>query len=134
MEDPFASVIGHYESIDEGRRITEGFGRLELLRTQEVLRRHLPPPGGHILDVGGAKGVHAAWLADDGYDVHVIDPVASHVEAVRDLPARRPSTSPRSYRPGSASLSDGPLPSRQPARPSGINRRCDTGRVTHRAE
>jgi SAM-dependent methyltransferase len=39
--------------------------------------------------VGGAKGVHAAWLADDGYDVHVIDPVTSHVEAVRDLPATR---------------------------------------------
>jgi ubiquinone/menaquinone biosynthesis C-methylase UbiE len=81
-------IIHHYESIDEGRRITDGFAQLELVRTQEVLRRYLGDGPLRILDVGGAKGVHAAWLADDGQEVHVVDAVAGHVEAVRQL---RPS-------------------------------------------
>lgn len=91
MDDAPEEVIRHYESIDEDERITEGMGRLELLRTQAILRRHLPAPGARILDVGGATGVHARWLAEDGYDVHVIDVVPSHVEAVRRLASHRGS-------------------------------------------
>jgi SAM-dependent methyltransferase len=77
-------VIRHYEEeIREEDRITRGFDRLELLRTQEVLRRHLPPAPADILDVGGATGVHAEWLAADGYRVHVVDLTPRHVEKVR---------------------------------------------------
>ena len=79
-------VVGHYEANDEGRRITEGLGRLEVLRTQEVLRRHLPEVPIRILDVGGATGVHAHWLAADGHDVHLVDLVPGHVEQVRAQP------------------------------------------------
>ena len=32
-----------------------------------------------MLDVGGATGVHASWLAADGYRVHVVDPAPRHV-------------------------------------------------------
>ena len=44
-----------------------------------------------VLDVGGGAGVHAAWLADDGHSVHVIDPMPSHVEQANRLagPRRR---------------------------------------------
>jgi SAM-dependent methyltransferase len=73
-------IVEHYETIEEGRRITEGLGRLELLRTREVLRRHLPRGPMGILDVGGATGVHAQWLAADGHHVHVVDLVPVHVE------------------------------------------------------
>lgn len=38
-----------------------------------------------MLDVGGGGGVHAAWLAADGYDVHLVDPVPKHIEAARHL-------------------------------------------------
>jgi ubiquinone/menaquinone biosynthesis C-methylase UbiE len=31
--------------------------------------------------VGGATGIHATWLAEQGYDVHLIDPVQRHVDA-----------------------------------------------------
>ena len=82
-------ILRHYDSIDEGGRITDGFAQLELVRTQEVIRRHLPHRPLHILDVGGAKGVHAAWLAEDGHDVHIIDAVPNHVVAARQL---RPSS------------------------------------------
>jgi SAM-dependent methyltransferase len=79
-------IVRHYQSIDEGQRITVGFGQLEFRRVQEIVRRHLPPGRLRILDVGGATGVHAEWLAADGHDVCVIDPVPDHVEAANALP------------------------------------------------
>ncbi|ROP39470.1 class I SAM-dependent methyltransferase [Saccharothrix texasensis] len=39
-----------------------------------------------VLDVGGATGVHAGWLAQDGHDVVVVDAMPSHVEVARALP------------------------------------------------
>src|SRR5262245_20082643 len=86
MVEPPAEVRGHYESeIAEADRLTRGAGRLEFVRTQEIIRRHLPPAPLTILDVGGGAGVHAEWLADDGHTVHVIDPMENHVAAARRL-------------------------------------------------
>ncbi|QFR00029.1 class I SAM-dependent methyltransferase [Streptomyces phaeolivaceus] len=68
------------ETIDESDRLsTTADGHLELIRTQELLRRHLPPPPARILDVGGGPGAHARWLVADGYEVHVIDPIPRHL-------------------------------------------------------
>lgn len=60
-------------------------GRLEFLRTQELLRRMLGDPA-TVLDVGGGTGVHAEWLARDGHAVHLIDVVPAHVDAAATLP------------------------------------------------
>jgi SAM-dependent methyltransferase len=85
--DVAPEVLEHYGQIDEGGRITHGLGRLELLRTQEILRRNLPDAHLEIIDVGGGTGVHAQWLAVDGHDVHVVDLVPVHVEQVRAVAA-----------------------------------------------
>jgi SAM-dependent methyltransferase len=86
MDEVAGEVRAHYEdAIDEGERLGRGSGRLELLRTQEIVRRHLPPGRLRILDVGGGTGAHAAWLAGDGHRVHVIDPMLRHVEQARRL-------------------------------------------------
>lgn len=78
------AIISHYqEEIREEDRITIGLARLELVRTQEILRRHLPDAPAEILDVGGATGVHAAWLAADGHRVHIVDLTPRHVEKAR---------------------------------------------------
>jgi SAM-dependent methyltransferase len=83
-------VIRHYrDDFDEGQRITRGLGQLELLRTREIVRRHLPDRTLRVLDVGGATGVHAAWLAEDGHRVHVVDPVATQVARVLESPGAR---------------------------------------------
>ncbi|TCM46799.1 class I SAM-dependent methyltransferase [Kribbella sp. VKM Ac-2568] len=66
--------------IEEDRLSRSGHGQLEFLRTQELLRRLLPVPPATILDVGGATGVHARWLAADGYSVTLVDPLVEHVE------------------------------------------------------
>jgi 2-polyprenyl-3-methyl-5-hydroxy-6-metoxy-1,4-benzoquinol methylase len=81
--DDHAAIVRHYESTDEENRINSGFGELELLRTREILRRHLPPAPAEVLDVGGATGVHASWLAADGYRVHIVDLTPRHVEKAR---------------------------------------------------
>src|SRR5262249_34991758 len=57
-------VLQHYAEIEEGRRISEGPGQLELVRVREIVRSHLPPSRSRIADIGGGTGVHAAWLAD----------------------------------------------------------------------
>lgn len=85
MTDVPREIIDHYRSIDEGARITEGYGRLEFLRTQEIVRRHLPPGSLRVLDIGGATGVHAAWLAADGHRVALFDVVPEHLAAAERL-------------------------------------------------
>jgi SAM-dependent methyltransferase len=85
MDRPQPEIVQHYGRIEEDRRITEGLGQLELIRTQEVLGRYLPAHPISILDIGGGTGVHASWLAAQGHRVHVIDLVAHHVETAARL-------------------------------------------------
>jgi ubiquinone/menaquinone biosynthesis C-methylase UbiE len=70
----------HYESINEVERLQRSTHRLEGLRTQQLLKRFLPPSPATIADVGGAAGAHAFWLAALGYDVHLLDIVPLHIE------------------------------------------------------
>lgn len=72
---------------DEDTRLTRSpHGRLEFLRTRELVRRALDGNALRILDVGGGTGVHARWLAAEGHSVHVVDPVPRHVEAAAAIP------------------------------------------------
>ncbi|MEY2423683.1 MAG: hypothetical protein QOI95_3750 [Acidimicrobiaceae bacterium] len=77
--DELDDVVQHYESIREEDRIIAGLKQLELLRTQEILTRYLPASPASIIDVGGATGVHARWLAEAGFRVHIVDVTPRHV-------------------------------------------------------
>nr|WP_206043492.1 class I SAM-dependent methyltransferase [Haloarcula rubripromontorii] len=48
-------------------------GQLEWTGTVEQLEANLPDTG-HVLDVGGGAGRYAVWLAEQGYDVTLVDP------------------------------------------------------------
>ena len=74
----------------ETGRLFRGHGRIELARTQEIILRHLPPPPGPVLDVGGGPGVYACWLAGLGYHVTLVDAVPVHVEQAREASALQP--------------------------------------------
>ena len=73
-------ILEYYAQNREGERLTAGPPVLELLRTQLLLRRYLPAPPARVVEVGGATGVYASWLAGLGYDVDLIDPVPLHIE------------------------------------------------------
>jgi diguanylate cyclase (GGDEF)-like protein len=74
------TIQAYYATLVERERLaTSGHGRLELIRTQELLTRTLPPAPARVLDVGGGTGVYAQWLAAAGYEVHLIDAVPEHV-------------------------------------------------------
>jgi SAM-dependent methyltransferase len=79
-------ILEYYQRGGEHQRLASGHGRLEFLRTWDVLTRVLPPAPARILDVGGATGAYARPLAAAGYAVQVIDPVPDHVAAAGDLP------------------------------------------------
>jgi ubiquinone/menaquinone biosynthesis C-methylase UbiE len=73
----------HYDGGREAERLLSSVGQLELVRTQELLSRYLPPPPAVVFDVGGGTGIYAFWLAQQGYEVHLIDAVPLHIEEAR---------------------------------------------------
>jgi ubiquinone/menaquinone biosynthesis C-methylase UbiE len=86
------SIRDYYERAPEATRHERGSFVLEKARTQELIRRFIPPPPATVLDVGGAAGVYAFWLADLGYDVHLVDLTPRLVaEAERLNVGRQPS-------------------------------------------
>ena len=88
LRPPIPDLHAYYadQFVEDDRLRATAHGRLEFERTQELLRRHLPSPPARVLDVGGATGAHARWLAEDGYAVHVVDLVPEHVAVAGALP------------------------------------------------
>jgi SAM-dependent methyltransferase len=82
-------IAAYYDRGEEQGRLAD-WGRLEFLRTRELLARFLPAPPVTVLDVGGAAGAYALPLAAEGYAVHLVDPVALHVDHARTASAAQP--------------------------------------------
>jgi ubiquinone/menaquinone biosynthesis C-methylase UbiE len=70
--DPAIAEFYHRTS-EETRLQQQGPFQLEEARTRELILRFAPPPPATVLDIGGAAGAYALWLADRGYVVHLID-------------------------------------------------------------
>jgi ubiquinone/menaquinone biosynthesis C-methylase UbiE len=98
----------YYEGFDEEHRLLQGIGQLEYARTQEIILRYLIPPPAVIYDVGGAAGIYSCWLASLGYEVHLIDPVRSHVEKAEQASKQQPNYPIKSCRVGDARSLDFP--------------------------
>ena len=88
-ERPPDEVLAFYALGLEPGRLELDYFPLERARTQELIRRHIPPPPAVVLDVGGGAGAYSFWLTDLGYEVHLVDPVPLHVERARTVSARR---------------------------------------------
>ena len=86
------NIVEYYQNWPEEERLQQGPFILEELRTREVIERFAPKPPATVLDVGGAAGAYALWLADTGYAVHLVDAVprlvgeAERRSAGRDRP------------------------------------------------
>lgn len=53
-----SEIVDHYTRAEERTRLAEGPGAIERARTAEMMRRHLPPPPGRVLDVGTTAYFH----------------------------------------------------------------------------
>jgi SAM-dependent methyltransferase len=84
-------ILDYYAANQEEHRLTHSLGRLERIRTWEILERVLPAAPRRLLDVGGGTGVYALPLAAAGYDVDLVDLAPLHVARAqalsRDAPA-----------------------------------------------
>jgi SAM-dependent methyltransferase len=76
-------IKAYYDRAPEESRLEQGASQLEELRTRELILRHAPVAPAVVLDVGGAAGAYAFWLAERGYDVHLIDAVPRLVDVAR---------------------------------------------------
>jgi len=76
-------VLAHYERYAEETRLQLGSSRLEFERTKDILERVLPAAPASILDVGGAAGAYSLWLAERGYEVHLVDITPRLIEEAR---------------------------------------------------
>jgi SAM-dependent methyltransferase len=93
MADAVSDAMqAYYARGEERERLSAGVGRLEFLRTVEVIERTLPPAPAVVADIGGGPGRYTDWLLDLGHTVIHRDVVVDHVEQVlsrhRSLDAR----------------------------------------------
>jgi ubiquinone/menaquinone biosynthesis C-methylase UbiE len=89
-------VVEYYSDFDEQARLSHNLGQIELVRTQNIIHRYLKSPPAVVLDIGGATGRYSWWLANKGYEVHLVDPVPMHIEQAKkasDAQSKMPITS-----------------------------------------
>jgi ubiquinone/menaquinone biosynthesis C-methylase UbiE len=91
MADIDPAVADYYEHTPEESRLEQGAFQLEQVRTRELIERHAPPAPAEVLDVGGAAGAYALWLAERGYTVHLLDAAPRLVQEAH----RRSQAAPR---------------------------------------
>jgi ubiquinone/menaquinone biosynthesis C-methylase UbiE len=75
----------HYEEGREHDRLLSPHGRLEFERSKSIVQRHIFKPPAKILDLGGGTGHYSFWLANQGYEVHLVDAMESHVETAKQV-------------------------------------------------
>lgn len=68
-------IQSFYDRRPEEGRLLSGPSQMEAVRTRSFIERFAPAAPATVLDLGGAAGAYAFWLADLGYSVHLLDPV-----------------------------------------------------------
>jgi ubiquinone/menaquinone biosynthesis C-methylase UbiE len=71
------AVLEYYESYNEDGRIERDV--IEFLRTKDIILRNLPKEKIKIIDLCGASGHYAYWLAEMGHEVHLMDLSPKHI-------------------------------------------------------
>lgn len=101
-DNTIRSIQDYYGTYDECARLSSIWGQVEYVRTQRLIERYLESPPAVVLDIGGAAGRYACWLARKGYTVHLVDPVPLHVQQAEAASATQPESPIASCRVGDA--------------------------------
>jgi len=75
-----AELENFYNKASEETRLEKGMGIFEFERIKELIQLHISKPKSTIIDIGGGTGKYAEWLAKNGHEVHLIEPVLKHVK------------------------------------------------------
>lgn len=86
-DESLRDIVDFYTKTNEESRLEAGSSQLEFERTKELVHRFLPAAPAQVLDVGGASGPYAFWLARLGYDVHLVDATPRLVDVARQQDA-----------------------------------------------
>jgi SAM-dependent methyltransferase len=76
------AIKAYYDQSPEESRLAQ-WSPLEEARSRELILRHAPPAPAVVLDVGGAAGAYAFWLAELGYQVSLFDASPRLVDVAR---------------------------------------------------
>jgi ubiquinone/menaquinone biosynthesis C-methylase UbiE len=69
-----------YNKASEETRLEKGMGIFEFERIKELIQLHISKSKSIIIDIGGGTGKYAEWLAKDGHQVHLVEPVLKHIK------------------------------------------------------
>jgi ubiquinone/menaquinone biosynthesis C-methylase UbiE len=85
MDSMNPEAIAHYDEGREHDRLSSPHGRLEFDRSKDIISRNLFKAPAKILDLGGGTGHYSFWLANQGFEVHLVDVVESHIETAKKV-------------------------------------------------
>lgn len=74
------AIVQFYNQASEETRLEKGMGIFEFERIKTLIEKFLPTSPSIILDVGGGTGKYAAWLAQKGHEVHLVEPLDKHLK------------------------------------------------------
>ena len=83
------AITDFYQRAPEEDRLEQGPFLLEALRTRELIERYAPTAPATVIDIGGAAGAYALWLAEAGYTVHLLDAAPRLIAEARRRSATR---------------------------------------------
>ena len=78
-------IYDFYREGAEIGRLEKGLGKIEFVRTKELIKRYLPNKACTIYDIGGGIGVYSAWLAKMGHEVHLLDMVQESIAYAKEV-------------------------------------------------
>lgn len=74
------NIEAFYNKASEETRLEKGMGVFEFERIKSLIEKYLSTTSSKIIDVGGGTGKYSEWLAKKGHQVHLVEPVAKHLQ------------------------------------------------------
>lgn len=73
-----------YNRASEETRLDKGMGVFEFERIKSLIEKYIPTSSSKIIDIGGGTGKYSEWLAKKGHQVHLVEPVAKHIQIAQN--------------------------------------------------
>lgn len=81
----YNEIIEYYNSGKEIDRLQKGIGKIEFVRTKEIISRYLPSQKQVIYDIGGGTGEYSRWLSQLGHEVHLLELAPKAVVCAKEI-------------------------------------------------